>query len=64
MNKKIEIFEPGMCCPTGLCGPSINPEILRILTVVSALEKKQIDIKRYNLTSNTKEFVSNKLIND
>lgn len=64
MNKKIEIFEPGMCCPTGLCGPSIDSEVLRISTVVNTLEKKGIAIKRYNLTSNTKEFVSNKIINE
>ena len=22
--KKIEIFDPAMCCPTGLCGTNIN----------------------------------------
>ena len=53
-----------MCCPTGLGGPSINPDILRISTIVNTLEKKEVAIKRYNLTSNTKEFVSNKIINE
>ena len=24
--KKIEIFDPAMCCSTGVCGPSVNPE--------------------------------------
>ena len=23
--KKIEIFDPAMCCPTGLCGTNIDP---------------------------------------
>lgn len=64
MNKKIEIFEPGMCCPSGLCGPSVDLEILRISTVVKMLEKNNVDIKRYNLISNTSEFISNKVIND
>lgn len=27
--KKIEIFDPAMCCPTGLCGPNINPDLMR-----------------------------------
>ena len=26
--KKIEIFDPAMCCPTGLCGTNINPELM------------------------------------
>lgn len=28
--KKIEIFDPAMCCPTGLCGTNINPELMRM----------------------------------
>ncbi|MBR9682298.1 MAG: arsenite efflux transporter metallochaperone ArsD [Candidatus Aenigmarchaeota archaeon] len=64
MKMKIELFESAMCCPTGLCGPSINTEVLRISTVVDFLDQKGITIKRYNLTSNTKEFVSNKTINE
>lgn len=28
--KNIEIFEPAMCCSTGLCGVSVDPELLRI----------------------------------
>ena len=26
MNK-IEIFDPAMCCSTGVCGPSVDPEL-------------------------------------
>lgn len=22
--EKIEVFEPSMCCPTGVCGPSVD----------------------------------------
>lgn len=64
MNVKIRIYEPGMCCPTGLCGPSIDPETMRITTAINTLEKNKIDIKRFNLTSNPDEFVNNKIIND
>ena len=31
--KTIEIFDPAMCCPTGLCGTNINPELMRIAVV-------------------------------
>lgn len=23
---KMEIYDPAMCCSTGVCGPSVNPE--------------------------------------
>jgi arsenite-transporting ATPase len=27
----IRIFDPAMCCSTGICGPAINPELVRFL---------------------------------
>ncbi len=62
--KKMQIFEPAMCCSTGLCGVSVDPELLRISTLLSALEKNGIKVERYNLSGSPQEFVKNKLIND
>ena len=45
--KKIEIFDPAMCCSTGVCGPSIDPDLLRIATVLDPLKGKGIIIKRH-----------------
>ncbi|CAB1253719.1 MULTISPECIES: arsenite efflux transporter metallochaperone ArsD [Clostridium] len=62
--KKMIIFEPAMCCSTGVCGPSIDPELLRISTAINTLQKKGILVERYNLTSNPQIFVDNKTINE
>ena len=40
--KKIHIYEPAMCCPTGLCGPSIDPELLRMSFVMNNLKKQAL----------------------
>ncbi|MGE5631985.1 MAG: arsenite efflux transporter metallochaperone ArsD [Caulobacteraceae bacterium] len=61
--KKMVIFEPAMCCPTGVCGPSVNPELLRVSTVINNLKNKGILIERYNLNNNPQIFVDNKVIN-
>ncbi len=61
--KKLEIFEPAMCCPTGLCGVGVDPELLRISTVLDTLEKKDIKVERYNLTSAPQVFITNKIVN-
>ena len=45
--KNIEIFDPAMCCSTGVCGPSIDPELLRVATVINSLKEKGIIIKPY-----------------
>jgi len=62
--KKIEIFDPAMCCSTGVCGPSIDPELMRMATVINALKEKGIVIKRHGLSSEPQDFISNKAISD
>ena len=37
--KKIQIFDPAMCCSTGVCGPSIDPELLRMSFVTKNLDE-------------------------
>ena len=61
--KTMSIYEPAMCCSTGVCGPSIDPELLRISTVLDILEKYGIKINRYNLASSPQEFISNAEVN-
>lgn len=62
--KKIEIFDPAMCCATGVCGPSIDPELMRVATVINVLKEKGIIIKRHGLSNEPQDFISNKVISD
>lgn len=61
---KIEIFEPAMCCPTGLCGVSVDPELLRISTAVNTLNQEGLDVKRYNLSNDPVKFVTNQSVSE
>ena len=36
----IEIYDPAMCCSTGVCGPSVDPELIRVSTVVHNLKAR------------------------
>lgn len=38
MSSNIEIFEPAMCCSTGVCGPGVDKELLRITAFINQLE--------------------------
>ena len=62
--KKIEIFDPAMCCSTGVCGPSIDPELMRVAAVINALKEQGIIIKRHGLTSEPQDFIANKVISE
>ena len=60
---KVEIFDPALCCSTGVCGPSVDPELTRVATAIFLLEKKGHDIKRHNLGFEPAVFVENKEVN-
>lgn len=62
--RKMIIFDPAMCCSTGVCGPSVNPELLRISTILNNLKNKGIIVERHNLTNNPQVFIDNKEINN
>jgi hypothetical protein len=61
--KKMQIFEPAMCCSTGLCGVGVDPELLRISTVLNTLSNNGVEIERFNLSNSPMEFVQNKTVN-
>lgn len=49
--KKMQIYEPAMCCSTGLCGVGVDQELLRISTVLNSMEKNGVMVERFNLSS-------------
>lgn len=61
--KKMIIYEPAMCCSTGVCGPKVDKELLRISTVLENLKRKGVEIARYNLTNAPQEFIKNTKVN-
>lgn len=61
--KSMTIYEPAMCCETGLCGVGIDPELLRVSTVFSNLKKHGVSVARFNLNNFPQEFINNAEIN-
>ena len=61
--KKMTIYEPAMCCSTGLCGVGVDPELLSISTVLNSLKKNGIEVERFNLTNAPMKFITNKAVN-
>ena len=64
MMKKIEIFDPAMCCPTGLCGTNISTELMRIAVVIETLKKQGITVTRHNLRDEPQVYVTNQVVKD
>lgn len=62
--KTMKIYEPAMCCPTGLCGVGVDPELLRISTVLNTLKQNGVEVQRFNLTSAPAEFIKSKAVTE
>ena len=59
---KIEMYEPAMCCSTGVCGPAIDPVLVKLqetLRLIGEQTGGAVKVERFNLSSAPKAFVDN-----
>ncbi len=57
--KLIQVFDPPMCCSTGVCGPDIDPTLPRFAGWLAELERSGVKVERYNLAHQPLAFVQN-----
>ena len=56
---KIEVFDPPMCCSSGVCGPKVDPVLPRFAADVEWIKGQGIKIVRYNLAQQPIAFAEN-----
>lgn len=56
---RIEIYDPPMCCSTGLCGPVLDPVLIALNDAVLALTKQGVTVTRFNPVQQLKEVMAN-----
>ena len=55
---RIMIYDPPLCCPTGLCGPTADPVLLDLSEALIALKSEGVASERYLLNVQPQAFVS------
>lgn len=55
----VQVFDPAMCCPTGLCGPGVDPALLTLARDLRWLESKGVSVKRFGLSQEPGAFADN-----
>ena len=55
----VEIFDPPMCCPTGLCGPTLDQTLLDLNEMIMAVQNEGYGVARYQMTSHPNAFLNN-----
>ena len=54
----IRVFDPAMCCSSGVCGPSVDPELTRFAADVAWLQQQGVTIERFNLAQQPAAFAA------
>ena len=55
----VEFFDPPMCCPTGLCGPTLDQTLLDVNEMVLTLQAEGLKVERYQMMGQPQAFLSN-----
>lgn len=58
-RSRIEVFDPAMCCSSGVCGPVINPVLPRFANDLDWLSGQGVSVERFNLSQQPGAFTSN-----
>ncbi|MDZ7717509.1 MAG: arsenic metallochaperone ArsD family protein [Balneolaceae bacterium] len=52
----LEVYDPAMCCSTGVCSPNVDDEIVSFANDVKWLKTQGVEVKRYNLGQEPEAF--------
>ncbi len=60
--KRLEVYDPAMCCSTGVCGSNVDPVLVRFAADVKWLQEQGADVRRFNLSQSPAAFVENETV--
>ena len=61
--KRLEVYDPPMCCSSGVCGrPAVDPVLPRFSADLNWLANQGVSIQRYNLSQQPQAFVANPVV--
>jgi len=55
----VNLFDPPLCCPTGLCGPTLDQSLLDANEMVLSLKAEGVNVERYQMASHPHVFLKN-----
>jgi len=59
---KIDVFDPPMCCSTGVCGAEVDPVLPRFAADLEWLKQQGIGVTRYNMAQQPAAFVEHAIV--
>jgi hypothetical protein len=61
-TQTIQVFDPAMCCSTGVCGPEVDTKLVQFAADLDWLKTQNVIVQRHNLSQNPAAYVENKTV--
>lgn len=58
----IEVFDPAMCCSTGVCGPQVDPDLARFAADLRVVRRAGAQVTRHTLSQEPVAFVESAVV--
>jgi hypothetical protein len=60
----VEVFDPPLCCPTGLCGPVLDTTLVDLGEAIVAMQREGHTVVRHMMTTDPQAFLRNRDVYD
>lgn len=57
--RKLAVYDPAMCCSTGVCGPNVDPKLVQFAADLDWLKSQGVPVERHNLAQSPAAFATN-----
>lgn len=60
--RALTVYDPPMCCSTGVCGPEVDPKLAQFAGDLNLLKAQGVKVERINLAYEPGRFVENSAV--
>lgn len=60
----ITVYDPPMCCSTGVCGPEVDPKLAQFAGDLAYLKEQGVRVERINLAQEPARFIENAAVQE
>lgn len=64
VGRVLRVFEPALCCNTGVCGPELDEDLVAFTADLEYLRGLGVDIARHNLANDPGAFAATPAVSD
>lgn len=61
-SKTLKVYDPAMCCPTGICGTNIDSALVEFAGAVKTAAKHGVAVERFNLAQQPQAFAQDERV--